>query len=96
MQIIFLTKGRIKLRLRMGTTFDILGTQKTPGKNYLSKTVDFYHKGLSQVYLGIVHIVIHVWLLSGDCMLEDGFLSGDWYLPVSDGQWYEGGQHLQV
>ena len=47
MQIIFLTKGRIKLRLRMGTTFDILGTQKTPGKNYLSKTVDFYHKGLT-------------------------------------------------
>ena len=46
MQIIFLTKGRIKLRLRMGTTFDILGTQKTSGKNYLSKTVDFYHKGL--------------------------------------------------
>ena len=49
MQIIFLTKGRIKLRLRMGTTFDILGTQKTSGKNYLSKTVDFYHKGLKKV-----------------------------------------------
>ena len=46
MLIIFLTKGRIKGRLRMGTTFDLLGPQITPGKNYLSKTVDLNHKGL--------------------------------------------------
>ena len=46
MLIIFLTKGRIKGGLILGTTFDLLGTQITSGKKYLSKTVDFNHKGL--------------------------------------------------
>ena len=47
---IFLTKGRIQLILTFCITLDLLGTQITLENNYLSKTVDFNHKGLISDY----------------------------------------------
>ena len=69
---IFLTKGRIQLILTFCITLDLLGTQITLGNNYLSKTVDFNHKGLNELQIEHIYVLVNngIWLGS----IENKFL----------------------